>query len=93
MVHHPWKYAALLRSWVPAIRAAGPGTLVLAGMSTAPSGNPATAWQLTETYRLTRGISGLAGYWLITPVWPHGSGCAPLGCPQVAVKFLRNIGA
>jgi hypothetical protein len=93
MVHHPWQYAALLRSWVPAIRAAGPGTLVLAGMSTAPSGNPATAWQLTETYRLTRGISGLAGYWLIAPVWPHGAGCAPLGCPQVAVQFLRNIGA
>jgi hypothetical protein len=91
MVHHPWKYAALLRDWVPRIRAAGPGVVVLAGMSTAPSGNPSSAWQLTETYRLTRSL--VDGYWLITPVWPNGSGCAPSGCPLVAVQFLRNIGA
>ena len=93
MVHHPWQYASLLRSWVPAIKTAGPGTLVIAGMSTAPSGHPATAWQLHKTWQLTHGIPGLAGYWLITPVWPAGDGCAPRGCYGAAVRFLAEIGA
>jgi len=91
MEQHPWRYAALLASWVPQIRQAGPGTLVLAGLATDPEGTPVTPWILTRTYSLTRDM--VDGYWLNVHPWPGHPGCAPQGCPQVAVTFLRNIGA
>lgn len=90
MERHPAAYAALLRSWVPQIRAAGHGTLVLTGLATGPAGRPATPWMLTRTYQLSHTV--VDGYWLNVHPWPGRPGCAPTGCPQVAVEFLARIG-
>jgi len=89
MEQHPWRYAA---SWRPgcrrSVRPAGHAGSRRPGDR--PGSTPVTPWILTRTYSLTRDM--VDGYWLNVHPWP-GTRCAPQGCPQVAVTFLRNIGA
>ena len=95
MTSTPSAYAALVKSWVPQIRAAAPGRVtVIAGIAADPGGRPVTAATLTQAYNAVRPY--VDGVWLNAALWTTakgGIGCAPQGCPLVVLGFLAAIGA
>jgi hypothetical protein len=70
-------------------RRANPRVIVLAGISTNPSGQHVSSAQFTDAFSAVR--ADVNGYWLSIP--SHGPGCPNCGKPQpgVAVPLLRMI--
>jgi len=93
MMREPTVYAALVRSWVPRIRAANPHVVVIAGLRlSAPRSvtvaMAVTAWRALRPY--------VDGFWMNASIWTAangGTGCAVRGCPLRVVKFFQQIGA
>jgi hypothetical protein len=70
-------------------RSARPNIVVLAGISTNPSGGDPTSYTLCDAVMKTRGM--VDGYWLNIPV--PGEACPSCNAPRadVAVSFLRQL--
>jgi hypothetical protein len=85
------KYADFVRQAAAAAHAANPRVVVLAGISTNPSGQHVTAERLRAAIDATRG--SVDGYWLNVP--QSGKACPHCGTaqPQVAVTLLRELTA
>ena len=87
--NHPARYRTLVIAIVRQIRKINPHTVILAGLSTGPSGHKTTAETLCRDARATR--NQVSGYWLNIP----GRGRACPRCtkprPAVAIRFLRRM--
>ncbi|MFJ4655882.1 hypothetical protein ACIP5Y_31800 [Nocardia sp. NPDC088792] len=83
------RYADFVKQAAAAARTANPKVVVLAGISTNPSGQSVTADQVGAAIDATR--SFVDGYWLNVP--QAGNACPRCGTaqPQVAVGLLRNM--
>jgi hypothetical protein len=70
-------------------RRANPHVIVLAGISTNPSGQDVSSAQLTAAYNATR--ADVDGYWLNVPA--QGAACPKCGTPrpEAAVSLLRMV--
>lgn len=85
------RYTDFVKQAAAAARAANPKVVVLAGISTNPSGQSVTADQVGAAIDATR--SFVDGYWLNVP--QAGNACPRCGTaqPQVAVALLRTMNA
>jgi|GEM_PF-705481 len=85
----PDRYVALVRAIAEEVRAANPHALLLAGLSTNPSGRRVKVAALVEDVAKTRGL--VAGYWLNIP--SQGLACPRCGLPrpEVAISLLRAL--
>ncbi|WP_460720288.1 hypothetical protein [Nocardia heshunensis] len=83
------RYADFVRQAAAAAHTANPNVVVLAGLSTNPSGQTVTPDQLRAAITATR--SSVDGYWLNIP--KAGQACPRCGTaqPQVAVAMLRQL--
>ncbi|MFE3193205.1 hypothetical protein ACFXHA_29665 [Nocardia sp. NPDC059240] len=83
------RYSDFVRGAAAAAHAANPHVVVLAGLSTNPSGQSVTAGQLRAAVDATRSV--VDGYWLNIP--KAGKACPRCGTaqPQVAVALLRQL--
>ncbi len=70
-------------------RSTNPHVIVLAGLSTNPTGHTVTAEELFQDVQATRGV--VAGYWLNIPT--AGPSCPSCGTPkpEVAAQLLRAL--
>ncbi|HXL41425.1 MAG TPA: hypothetical protein VN986_02725 [Actinomycetota bacterium] len=86
----PTTYGDFVRQVAAQARAAHPGVLVLAGLSTGPHGQPTTADAMLAAVAATGGAVG--GYWLNIP--GPGAQCPTCGPPNpgIALEFLRKLG-
>ncbi|MFE3262557.1 hypothetical protein ACFXPS_42870 [Nocardia sp. NPDC059091] len=84
------KYADFVKQAAAAARAANPHIVVLAGISTNPSGQSVTVDQLGAVIDATRAL--VDGYWLNIP--QAGKACPRCGIaqPEIAVALLRKLG-
>jgi hypothetical protein len=83
-------YGAFVRQVAAQARAAHPGVIVLAGLSTGPHGEPTTADALQAAVAATNGAAD--GYWLNIP--GPGPQCPTCGPPRpgIALAFLGKLG-
>lgn len=83
------KYAAFVRAAAAQARHANPHVVVLAGISTNPSGQKVSSAQFTAAFMAVRPF--VAGFWLNVP--SGGTACPRCGKPQpqVAVPLLRDL--
>ncbi|HEY2665514.1 MAG TPA: hypothetical protein VGK51_01605 [Actinomycetota bacterium] len=87
----PATYGTFVRQVAAQARAAHPGVLVLAGLSTGPHGEPTTADAMLAAVAATGGT--VDGYWLNIPgPGPQCPACGPPN-PGIALEFLRKLGA
>jgi hypothetical protein len=83
-------YGAFVRQVAAQARAAHPGVIVLAGLSTGPHGEPTTAGAMLAAVAATNGAPD--GYWLNIPgPGPQCPSCGP-PTPGIALEFLRKLG-
>lgn len=84
-------YKQFVREAATQAKTANPNAVVLAGLSTNPSGQKVTGQQLYAAYQATK--SFVSGYWLNIP-GNQGGYCPRCGTPQpqVAIDFLRMLG-
>jgi hypothetical protein len=84
-----WVFADYVRSAAAQARAANPSVLVLAGISTNPSGRHVTAAQVAGAIQATRAI--VDGYWFNVP--QEGPSCPRCNDfrPDIAIDVLRQI--
>jgi hypothetical protein len=83
-------YGDFVRQVAAQARAAHPGVLVLAGLSTGPHGEPTTANAMLAAVAATNGPAD--GYWLNIPgPGPQCPSCGPPN-PAIALEFLRRLG-
>jgi hypothetical protein len=88
---NPRKYAAFVRKAVRAIRATNPSVPILAGLATDAGGRPISTKDMYNEYEKVK--SYVQGFWLNANTWGiHSRGCAPQGCPDTALSFLKMIG-
>ena len=86
----PPTYGTFVRQVAAQARAAHPGVLVLAGLSTGPHGQPTTADTMLAAVAATGGA--VDGYWLNIPgPGPQCPTCGPPN-PGIALEFLRKLG-
>ncbi|HEU0276407.1 MAG TPA: hypothetical protein VFQ95_01090 [Rhodanobacteraceae bacterium] len=85
------KFSSFVHAEARQVRASNPCVLVLAGLSTNPSGQRVTAQQVYAAAQSVRG--NVDGYWLNIPA--GGKACPRCGVPQpqVAVRFLGMLAA
>lgn len=83
-------YGDFVRQVAAQARAAHPGVLVLAGLSTGPHGRTTTANAMLAAVAATNGAAD--GYWLNIP--GPGLQCPTCGppAPGIALEFLRKLG-
>ncbi len=86
---HVSTYKSLVDEAAKQARAANPNVLVGAGVATDSTGVPITGAQMYAAYESVRPV--LDWYWLNAAVWSNGKGCAPDGCPDAAIDFLRLL--
>lgn len=86
---NPVQYRSLVSEIAHQVRAANPGAIILAGLSTNPSGKIVHVASLVQDVRDTQGI--VQGYWLNIP--QAGLACPACGTakPTVAVRLLQEI--
>ncbi len=82
-------YKAFVDTAAAQARAANPDVLVGAGIATDSRGVPITGSQMFAAYKSVLPV--VNWYWLNAAKWAHGSGCAPKGCPKVAIDFLHLL--
>lgn len=70
-------------------RAANPNVMIGAGIATDSIGVPITGAQMYNAYESVRPV--ISWYWLNAAKWSKGSGCAPTGCPNAAISFLKLL--
>jgi hypothetical protein len=86
----PAKYGQFVAAAAQQARAANPSVLVLAGLSTGPSGQGTSAQQLLAAVNATRGI--VDGYWLNIPErGPRCPRCSDAR-PDIALQLLQLLG-
>ena len=86
----PGTYGTFVRQVAAQARAAHPGVVVLAGLSTGPHGQPTTAGAMLAAVAATGGT--VDGYWLNIPgPGPQCPTCGPPN-PGIALEFLRRLG-
>jgi len=83
------RFTAFVKAAAAQARHANPHVIVLAGLSTNPSGQHVTSAQFTSAYMAVR--PDVNGYWLNIPA--QGTACPRCGTPQpkVAVPLLRTL--
>jgi hypothetical protein len=83
------RFTSFVKAAAAQARAANPHVIVLAGLSTNPSGQHVTSAQFTSAYNAVR--PDVNGYWLNIPA--QGSACPRCGTPQtkVAVPLLQML--
>lgn len=87
----PRSYFSVVKRATAAIRSANPKTIVLAGLSPDPGGNPTPVADMYAGYKLTSHL--VDGYWENAKQWTsHSRGCASQGCPSTVIAFYREIG-
>jgi hypothetical protein len=79
---------------IRAIRAVSKKVTILVGLATDAGGTPVTAGDMVRAYHIAVRLHA-QGFWLNAAIWPppRGKGCAPHGCPLIALKFLQDIDA
>jgi hypothetical protein len=87
--YDPAKFIRFARRAVKAVRAANPKVRVMIGLAPDASGHPVTAADIVREYWATYSL--VDGFWLNSNAWGNGTGCAPVGCPEVSDKFLAEI--
>jgi len=87
--NNPALYRRLVKEVAHQVHAANPKAVILAGLSTGPSGQKTTAATLYQDVQWTRGV--VSGYWLNIP--GHGAACPRCTTPQpeVAIKLLQKL--
>ena len=85
----PSRYRALVLAIARQVQETNPHAIILAGLSTGPSGQKTTAKILYQDVLATRHI--VAGYWLNIP--GHGTACprCTIPKPQLAVALLQKL--
>jgi hypothetical protein len=83
------RFTSFVKGAAAQARGANPHVIVLAGISTNPSGQHVSSAQFTGTYNAVR--SYVNGYWLNIPA--QGTACPKCGTPQpkVAVPLLQML--
>lgn len=83
------KFAAFVREEARQVRAVNPQAIVIAGLSTNPTGHRVTAQELVAAARSVRGV--VDGFWLNIPA--GGKYCPSCGTPQpqVARRLLLSL--
>ena len=83
------RFASFIKEAAAQARGANPHVIVLAGISTNPSGQPVSSAQFTGAYNAVRAY--VNGYWLNIPA--QGTACPKCGTPQpkVAVPLLQML--
>ena len=87
--NNPAAYRSLVRAVARQVHASNPAAMILAGLSTGPSGQRTTSEILYRDVQLTRTI--VSGYWLNIP--GHGAACPRCTGPRpaVAIKLLKVL--
>lgn len=86
---YPVRYAQFVRKVAGQLRRANPHVVILAGLSTNPSGTPVTLKALEADYRATRSV--VDGYWLNIPApGTYCPRCQPAR-PELAARFLAQV--
>ena len=83
------RFTSFVKEAAAQARGANPHVIVLAGLSTNPSGQHVTSAQFISAYNAVR--PDVNGYWLNIPA--QGSACSRCGTPQpkVAVPLLQML--
>jgi hypothetical protein len=89
LLPQPDKFAELVTNAAKEARAANPGIVFLAGLSTNPSGRTVTAAGLLDAVARTRSM--VAGYWLNIPEKSEFCEACDVAHPAVATVFLRQL--
>ena len=85
----PATYAGFVKAATAQIRSANPSAVVLAGLSTNPTGAPVTAYQLIEAIRAVHGT--VDGFWLNIPTpGPKCPNCNPPN-PAVGIEAITSV--
>jgi len=85
------KFRQYLSTVMGSIREVNSSVPIIAGIATDAGGSPISASQMVKDYNYA--YTRVAGFWLNSPEWPEGQGCAPEGCPATARQFLKDIHA
>jgi hypothetical protein len=87
--YDPAKFIRFARRAVRAVHSASRTVKVMIGLAPDAGGHPVTAADMLREYKATYSL--VDGFWLNSSAWGNGTGCAPVGCPEVSDKFLADI--
>lgn len=87
--NNPTLYRRLVKDVARQVHAANPNAVILAGLSTGPSGRETTAATLYQDVQETRTL--VSGYWLNIP--GHGAACPRCTTPrpEIAIRLLQRL--
>lgn len=86
---NPYRYKAFVEEEVKQIRLGNPNAIILAGLSTNPSGQKVNVSTLYKDIQLTRNL--VSGYWLNVPSKSIACPKCGIAKPKIALKLLKLL--